>query len=102
MKIKKIVCSLVAVFMATFFFTSCSPNNAKTMNFGKGKQILNWNPEVVDHGSYKDLGHYVIDMGEISKQTFAAGAERANAKFDTLKTKSCTAIAKKIVRARLL
>ena len=34
-------------------------------------------------------------MGEISKQTLAAGAERANAKFDTLKTKSCTAIVKK-------
>ena len=65
------------------------------MNIGKGKQILNWNPEIIDHGSYKDLGHYVIDMGEISQKDFKDGAERANVKLDTLKTKSCTGIVKK-------
>lgn len=50
------------------------------MNIDKGKQILDWNPEVVDHGSYKDLGHYAIDMGEVSQKDFADGAVRANAK----------------------
>lgn len=95
MKIKKFIGLLIALSMVVFFFTGCSSSNAKVMNIGKGKQILNWNSEIVDHGSYKDLGHYVIDMGEVSQKDFADGAERANEKFDTLKTKSCTAIAKK-------
>lgn len=95
MKIKTIVGSLIAVIMVVVFFTACSSSNAKVMSIGKGKQILNWNPEVVDYGNYKDLGHHVIDMGEVSQKDFADGAERANTKLDTLKTKSCTGIAKK-------
>lgn len=94
---KKLLCMALAVVMvACLFIGGIAEETAATvMEFGKGKQILNWNPEVVDHGCYKDLGHYVIDMGEIDQETFAAGAVRANKKLDTLGTKSCTAIAKK-------
>lgn len=67
-----------------------------------GKQILNWNPEIIDHGCYKDLGHYVIDMGEINRETFAAGAVRANEKLDTLGTKSCTGIVKKNSKGQVI
>lgn len=95
MKIKTIIGSLLAAIMVVVFVVACSINDGNVMKFGKGKQILNWNPEVVDHGNYKDLGHYVIDMGEVSQKDFADGAVRANAKLDTLKTKSCTGIAKK-------
>ena len=77
-------------------------NTTKTMSFGKGMQILNWNPEVVDHGCYKDLGHYVIDMGEIDRKAYADGAVRANEKLDTLGTKSCTGIAKKNSKAQVI
>ena len=76
--------------------------NATTMKIGKGKQILNWNPEIVDHGSYKDLGHYVIDMGEVDQKAFKEGAVRANEKLDTLRTKSCTGIMKKNSKGQVI
>ena len=68
----------------------------------KGKQILNWKPEIIDHGCYKDLGHYVIDMGEVDQEAFAAGAVRANEKLDTLRTKSCTGIVKKNSKGQVI
>ena len=68
----------------------------------KGKQILNWKPEIIDHGCYKDLGHYVVDMGEVDQEAFAAGAVRANEKLDTLRTKSCTGIVKKNSKGQVI
>ena len=68
----------------------------------KGKQILNWKTEIIDHGCYKDLGHYVIDMGEVDQEAFAAGAVRANEKLDTLRTKSCTGIVKKNSKGQVI
>ena len=92
----------LAITMMTVFIAGCSSNASNVMKFGKGKQTLNWNPEIVDHGSYKDLGHYVIDMGEISQQAFADGAVRANEKLDTLKTESCTGIVKKNSKGQVI
>ena len=101
---KKSVCMLLAIAMMMCFFAAgiAEETPARVMEFGKGKQILNWNPEVADHGSYQDLGHYVIDMGEIDQKTFAEGAERANKKLDTLGTKSCTGIAKKNSKGQVI
>ena len=102
MKLKKFICMTLAITMMTVFIAGCSSNASNVMKFGKGKQTLNWNPEIVDHGSYKDLGHYVIDMGEISQQAFADGAVRANEKLDTLKTESCTGIVKKNSKGQVI
>lgn len=76
---KRFICITLALAMMTMLFAGCVAEEAAAMvmDYGKGKQILNWNPEIVDHGSYKDLGHYVIDMGEIDQKTFADGAVRA-------------------------
>lgn len=102
MRKKQIISVILAITMMAVFIPGCSSNASNVMKFGNGKQILNWNPEVVDHGSYKDLGHYVIDMGEIDQQAFADGAVRANKKLDTLGTKSCTGIVKKNSKGQVI
>lgn len=104
MKFKKLGCVVLAAVVATTVFAGCSSNAPTAMetNIVKGKETLNWNPEIVDHGSYKDLGHYVIDMGEINQEMFAAGAVRANERLDTLGTKSCTGIVKKNSKAQVI
>lgn len=101
---RKIISMTLAIVMMAAFFAgfASAEENATVMEFGTGKQILNWNSEIVDHGSYKDLGHYVIDMGYVDQEAFAAGAVRANAKLDTLQTSSCTGICKKNSKGQVI
>ena len=61
-----------------------------------------WEIDPKDHGTYTDLGNYVIDLGEITQEDVMMGLNEINRRQDLWPTGACTAIVKRNAKGEVI
>jgi len=61
---------------------------------GKSKPVV--------HNGYTDLGDYVIDLGEITKEEFDKGVKIVNEKMGSIPKTACTAVVKRNLKGEVI